>query len=102
MVWSFRESKVQLPLADEHLEVLIPESVWVPIHQLRQATQRDEPPFAKLQHDIDEHLTIDFALGSGLRGHPFQARAQGYRERLQIIDHRQRHLVQDQAALRGR
>jgi hypothetical protein len=98
MVGSFRESKVQLPLADKRLEVLIPESVWLPIHQLRQATQRDEPPLAKLQHDNDEHLTIDFALGSGLRGHPFQTRAQRLGERLQIIHHRQRQLLRDQAA----
>ena len=72
MVRSRRESKVQLPLADEHLEVLIPECIWLPMHQLRQRTQRDEPPFAKLQHNSGEHLSIDFALRSGLSGHPFQ------------------------------
>lgn len=66
MVRSRRESKVQLPLADEYLEVLIPECIWLAMHQLRQRSQRDEPPFAKLQHDIDEQLTIDLALGSGL------------------------------------
>lgn len=65
MVGSFRERKVQLSLADERLEVLIPEGVWLPLHQLRQATQHDEPPLATLQHDIDEHLAIGFALGWG-------------------------------------
>ena len=100
MVGSFWESKVQLPLADERLELLIPESVWLPIHQLRQATQRDEPPLAKLHQDIDEHLTIDFALGSGLRGHPFQPRVQRLGERLKIIDHRQRQLLRYQTAVR--
>jgi hypothetical protein len=63
---SFWEGKVQQPLANELLEVLIPECIWLPMHQLRQGTQRDEPPFAKLQHNIDEHLSIDLALGSGL------------------------------------
>jgi len=46
MIWSFWEGKVQLPLADEDLEVLIPESVWLTPNQLRQTTQGDEPPFA--------------------------------------------------------
>jgi hypothetical protein len=47
MVETFREREVQLPLADERLEVLIPESVWLPIHQFRQATERDETTFAQ-------------------------------------------------------
>lgn len=66
MLWSFWEGQVQLPLADEDLEVLIPESVWLTPNQLRQTTQGNELPFAKLQHDIDEHLAIDLSLGSGL------------------------------------
>jgi hypothetical protein len=70
MVRSRRKSKVQLPLADERLEVLIPESIWLPMHHHHQGTEGDEPPCAKLQHNIAQHLTIDLALRSGLSGVP--------------------------------
>lgn len=77
MVGRFREGKAQLTLADEHLEVLIPEGVGLPIHQFCQAAEGDEPPIAKLQHDIGQHLTtIHLSLGSGLGCHCFQTGAQ--------------------------
>lgn len=82
MVGRFREGQGQLPLADEDLENLIPQRVWLAVHQLRQAAQRDEPPLAKLQQHIDQHLAIDLALGSGLRGQPFQSRAERLGESL--------------------
>ncbi|APD47173.1 MULTISPECIES: hypothetical protein [Synechococcaceae] len=66
MVGRFRERKAQFPLADEHLEVLIPEGVGLPIHQFCQSAEGDEPSFAKVQDDIDQHLAIHLSLGSGL------------------------------------
>ena len=99
MVGRFREGQVQLPLADEDLEILIPKGVWLAVHQLRQAAQREESPLAELQQHIDQHLAFHLALGSGLRGQPFQSRAERLGESLQIIDHRQRQLLRDQAAV---
>jgi hypothetical protein len=66
VVGRFREGKAELPLADEHFEVLIPEGVGLPIHQFCQAAEGDEPSFAKVQDDIYEHLAIHLPLGSGL------------------------------------
>lgn len=87
MVGCFREGKVQLPLADERLLNLIPQGVWLPLDELRQAPQGDESPFAKLQQDSDENRAIHLALGSGLRGHRSQPKAQRRGEHLQIDDH---------------
>ncbi|MCP9900555.1 hypothetical protein KBZ12_09555 [Cyanobium sp. Cruz CV13-4-11] len=66
MVGRFREGKAELPLADEHFEVLIPEGVGLPIHQFCQAAEGDEPFFAKVQDDINEHLAIQLSLDSWL------------------------------------
>lgn len=96
----YREGKAQLPLADERLQVLIPQSVRLPFHQLRLATQRGELTLAKLQHSIDQHLAIHLSHGSGLRGDRLQTRPQRLRERLQIVDHRQSQLSRDQPAMR--
>ena len=84
MVGRFREGKVQLPLADEELEILIPQGVWLAVHQLCQAAQREESPLAELQQHIDKHLAFHLALGSGLRGQPFQSRGERRGESLQI------------------
>ena len=63
VVGRYRERKADLPLADKRLEVLIQESGWLAFHQLRQATQSDEPSLAKVQHGIDQHLAFHLALG---------------------------------------
>ena len=94
----FRKRKPQLRLADEQLEVLVSEGDGLPFHQFCQATQRDEPPLAKLQRDIDQHLAMVFALGTRVGGHLFQMRAQRLAERLQLIHHRQRQLLRDRTA----
>jgi hypothetical protein len=68
VVGSYRERKVQLSLADERLEVLIPEGVGLPIHQFCQAAEGDESSFAKVQDDIDQYLAIHLLLVRGSDG----------------------------------
>ena len=70
MVGRFREDQVQQPLADEELEILFPQGVWLAVHQLCQAAQREESPLAELQQHIDQHLASTLPLARGCEASP--------------------------------
>ena len=77
MRWCCWKCQSELSLTDEFREVLIAQSLRLPIHQQREAPKRHKVPGTKLQDDGDQNLPIHFAFRARLDRDFLQRAAKG-------------------------